>query len=252
MIAKLVNRIKRKWTKFRLQPIRVFCFHHVSDEYDPLTMWEEDWTQTDVLKKNIMSLKESGVEFISLTEAHEKLKHDWFRTKKYAVMTADDGYKSLLNILPWLEEQKIPITLFVNPKYITKGGIGENILNRLNKAEGNVNITEIYLNITDIDTLRHSNVTFAYHGHEHIDEYKADQTTFAQNLSQCINAMEENFPNVIPFYAHTYGHAKLENDKLLRAQGIIPVYTSGNRNFNNTSYIDRELISNERQIKNPL
>ena len=102
--------------KLRLQPIRVFCFHQVSDEYAPLTMWEEDWTQTELFKRNIQNLKERGYTFISLPEAYFKLKNDSFRREKYAVLTADDGFKSMLNILPWLIEQRIPVTLFVNPK----------------------------------------------------------------------------------------------------------------------------------------
>ena len=113
-----IAKIRRKWTKLRLQPIRVVCFHQVSDEYNPLTMWECDWTQTELFKRNILNLKRQGVIFLSLSEAYDKLRHDWYRRKKYVALTADDGYKSILNILPWLEEQKIPITLFINTKYL--------------------------------------------------------------------------------------------------------------------------------------
>lgn len=28
----LLRKIKRKWTKLRLQPIRVFCFHQVGEK----------------------------------------------------------------------------------------------------------------------------------------------------------------------------------------------------------------------------
>ena len=109
--------------KLRLQPIRVYCFHHVSDAYDTSYMWEEDWLNTDALKTFILGLQQNGYTFISLSEAHAKLTNDIYRNRKYAVLTADDGFKTLLNIVPWLIEQQIPITLFMNPRYITDDGI---------------------------------------------------------------------------------------------------------------------------------
>ena len=235
--------------KLRLRPIRVFCFHHVSDEYNPLTMWEEDWTQTDLFKRNIRNLKEQGYTFILLSDAQKKLKRDWFRREKYAVLTADDGFKSLLNILPWLEEQHIPITLFVNPKYIMEDRIGENIQNRLDQNQTKVSSGEIYLKMSDILSMQSPSITFAYHGYEHLDEWDMNEETFTQNLTQCIEAMQRNFPNVIPFYAHTYGNEKREYDAILHEHGLTPVYVSGNSNYNDALHIDRELVSNERLLK---
>ncbi len=252
MITKLINRIKRKWTKFLLQPIRVFCFHHVSETYHPLTMWECDWTQTELLKRNIQNLKEQGYTFISLSDAQKKLKHDWFRHEKYAVLTADDGFKSLLNILPWLKERNIPITLFVNPKYIMEDRIGENMQNRLDQSKTKVSSDEIYLKMNDIESMHSPLITFAYHGYEHMDEWKIDERVFTQNLTQCIETMQRDFPNVIPFYAHTYGHAKREYDVILYKQGLTPVYVSGNCNYKDALHIDRELISNEILLKKSL
>ena len=252
MNTELFHRISRKMTKLRLRPIRVFCFHHVSDEYDSFTMWKEDWTQTELLKRNIRNLKEQGYTFISLSDAQKKLKRDWFRREKYAVLTADDGFKSLLNILPWLKEQNIPITLFVNPKYIMEDRIGENIQNRLDQSQTKVSSSEIYLKMNDIESIQSPLITFAYHGYEHMDEWKIDERVFTQNLTQCIEAMQRDFPNVIPFYAHTYGHAKREYDAILHEHGLTPVYVSGNCNYNDALHIDRELISNEILLKKSL
>ena len=111
---KLLNR----WKKFRLQPIHVFCLHHVTATYDAESMNRGDWMQMDEFKKKIAALREDGVEFISLSVAHVKISNDIFRFRKYAVLTLDDGYASLKEILPWLEEQKIPATLFINGKYL--------------------------------------------------------------------------------------------------------------------------------------
>ena len=89
-----VNTIKRKWTRLRLKPVRVFCFHHVSDVFEPDTMWECDWTQTDAFKQDILTMKKKYT-FISLEEAYNHISNDKFRKTSYAVLTSDDGWASL-------------------------------------------------------------------------------------------------------------------------------------------------------------
>lgn len=244
-LTEIAAKIRRKWTKIRLQPIRVFCIHHVSDAYDAATMWEEDWTNTDVLMNFIKDLRQNGYTFITLPEAHVKMTKDKFRKAKYAVLTADDGFKSLINIVPWLIVQEIPITLFLNPKYIIEDGIGENVQARLDKtrcAKG----SEIYLRKSDLDNVKSPLVTIAYHGYEHLDEWKMDERAFVQNVEQCERALKVFPLKVIPYYAHAYGHAREENDCILTNKKLTPVYVSGGANYNDPTRIDRELISNER------
>ena len=243
----LFAKIRRKLVKLRLQPIRVFCFHHVSDEYDPLTMWECDWTQTDVFKKNILSLKKSGHEFISLVEAHEKLKHDWFRTKKYAILTADDGYKSLLNILPWLEEQRIPITLFVNTKYLdgkSWSAINEEQARRVKPEVDMLRevCPNLYLSVEELKkAAAMSNVTIGMHGHEHLDATKQTIEDFKKNVQQCQDALQ-NIPHVIPYFAYAWGKHNAETDKILKEMSLIPVLVDGTKNYNNAECVDRLAI----------
>ena len=99
MVAnELINIIQRKWMKLRLQPIRVFCLHHVCEQFDADVMHPCDWIALDEFKKQIYELRNQGYQFISLTAAYEHLKKDSFRYKKYAVLTFDDGYKSLKEI----------------------------------------------------------------------------------------------------------------------------------------------------------
>ena len=114
----ILKKLQRKWMKLRLQPIRVFCLHHVCEQFDSDAMYACDWMALDEFKQKIIALRRQGYQFISLTDAYEYLKKDWFRQKKYAVLTFDDGYKSLKDVLPWLEEQNIPATLFINGKYL--------------------------------------------------------------------------------------------------------------------------------------
>ena len=103
-LTEIWAKIRRKWMKLRLQPIRVFCLHHVCKTYDGITMYQGDWVQIDDFKQKVQRMQQDRVEFISLTDAYNKITNDKFRNRKYAVLTFDDGYDSLKEILPWLEQ----------------------------------------------------------------------------------------------------------------------------------------------------
>ena len=105
-LSKLYVKFLNRLSKLTLRPIRVYCLHHVCKQYKPNFMYKDDWVGIDDFKNKINNLREKGVIFISLTSALDLIKKDIFRLKKYAVITFDDGYKSLDEILPWLEENK--------------------------------------------------------------------------------------------------------------------------------------------------
>lgn len=97
-----IRKIERKWMKLRLQPIHVYCLHHVCALFDAESMNACDWMQIDEFKYKVLAMWQDGVEFISLTEAYDKIANDKFRNHKYVVFTFDDGYASLKEILPWV------------------------------------------------------------------------------------------------------------------------------------------------------
>lgn len=241
---RLITRIWHKLTKLRLRPIKVYVFHHVSEEYDPLLMWKCDWTQIDQFKRNIMHLRESGVEFTSLIEAHEKLKHDWFRCKKYAVLTVDDGYKSLLNILPWLNEQQIPITLFINTKYLDGKSWSSINEEQARRAKPDVDMLRevcpnLYLSRDELlQVASMPNVTIGMHGHEHLDATKQTNEEFKENVQLCNDALL-GLPHVIPYFAYTWGEYTAQSNQVLKGMNITPVIVERKANINNTNYIDR-------------
>lgn len=246
-LTDIIAKICRKWTKFRLRPIRVFCFHQVSETYNPLAMWECDWTPTELFKRNIMYLQSRGVKFISLQQAHEKLKFDWFRHKKYAVLTADDGYKSLLNILPWLEEQRIPITLFVNTKYLdgkSWSAINEEQARRVKPEVDMLRevCPNLYLSVEELKKVAAMpNVTISLHGHEHLDATEQTIEDFKRNVQLCQDALKD-VPHVLPYFAYTWGKHDVETDKILKGMGLTPVLVNGTKNYKNVKYIDRLAI----------
>lgn len=228
MILDLYHKIKRKWTKLRLQPIRIFCLHHVCESYDESTMYLADWMQIDDFKAKVQKLRQDGVEFISLTEAYRHICSDWLRRNKYAVLTFDDGYASLKEILPWLEERQIPVALFINGKY-------------LDGKSYRKNQKEKYLTKEELFALTSPLIEIGSHGWEHKRATEMTAEEFAESLNCNIGLLSEH-PNYIPFWAYTYGAHSGKTDDYLHRQGLVPIYIDGMKNYNEIKVNHRELL----------
>lgn len=216
--------------KLRLQPIRVFCFHQVSDTFDESAMERIDWLSTSLFKQRIDELQNDGYTFISLTEAHEKLRRDWFRCHKYAVLTADDGWATLKNVLPWLNEQQIPITLFLNPAYLD----GKHYRDR---------DTERYLTNEEVAQLydQYPLLTIGSHGWAHVDVTKQTEEEFVENVNMSVTELNE-LPNYVPYFAYTWGRHTSKHNQILRSKSITPIIIRGGMNYNKYQVIDREML----------
>lgn len=214
--------------KLRLQPIRVFCLHHVCENYDEETMCAWDWMGFSVFQSKINDLRTHGYKFISLSEAYQYMQNDWIRTKKYAVLTFDDGCKSLQEVLPWLEKQGIPSTLFINGKYLD------------GKSFRNTD-KEHYLTYNELIALGNHLIEIGSHGYEHADASKMSADRFKEHIEKNL-ALLSNYPNYIPFHAYTWGKHTEETDSFLIRCNTIPVYMDGMKNYNNKYFIHRELL----------
>ena len=215
-------------------PIRVFVFHQVSEQFDESTMWACDWTEINQFKKKIIELQKE-YKFISLDEATDHLKTDYFRKTKYAVLTSDDGWESILSILPWLNERNIPITLFVNPAYLLKLQTRENGMNRL--------LSESQLRAL---LVQFPNITIASHGWNHDLCTNQSMEDFNISIKQS-NGYLNSFDKYINFFAFPCGNHTMEQDKVLANYGIIPVYCDGMKNYTFEKGIHRECIDGEYQ-----
>lgn len=225
----IFRKISRKLLRLRLRPIKVFCFHVVSDTFDSETMWECDWIQTDCFKAFIDNKLKQGYHFISLAEAHEHISKDWFRYCKYVVLTFDDGSKSILELMPWLAEKRIPITLFVNPAFLSGDAKREKPMALMRE-----------------DELKHfvgqysSLVTLASHSFKHEDVSLFSEEKFQKDVLCCEDYLN-SLPGKIPFYAYPCGRfTKLTND-ILRKVNLIPVLVDGQDNYGDNRFIHRIL-----------
>ena len=229
MIEELINKIKRKWKKIRLQPIRVFCFHHVSAVRDQLVCQEEDWTEMDQFKRNIEKLQEVYM-FISLSEACEMLRNDNFRFRHYAVLTTDDGLASVLNVTQWLEDKGVPLTLFINTRYMA-GDILKPVHQKwLHELEQDADEKEIakrmYLSKEQIWALQSSYIEIGLHGHEHLDARYISEKKFEEDTTLCMRLLEKH-PRFIPIYAYPWGNTTVKSLEYLELHNIVPVLITG-------------------------
>lgn len=224
----IFTKIQCKLIKFRLQPIRIFCLHHVCEHFDADAMYACDWMALDEFKQKINALRSQGYQFISLTEAYNHLKKDYFRRKRYAVLTFDDGYKSLTEVLSWLEEQQIPATLFINGKYLDGTSYRETP-------------KEKYLTYDELFALNSPLIEIGHHGWEHKDATKMTEDTMRENVHKNIEILSSH-PRYIPYWAYTYGKHSNEKDIIIIQNDLIPVLVAGNKNYQWMGYIDRELL----------
>lgn len=226
-ISIFIRKVRNRWKKFRLQPIRVYCLHHVCAKYDAESMNRGDWMGIADFKTKVLSMRHSGVRFISLTDAHRHICDDYVRCRKYAVISFDDGYASLKEILPWLEEQHIPATLFINGKYLDGKSYRKNPKER-------------YLTKEDVWTLTSPLIEIGSHGWEHTDATQMSAKEFQQSVELNIELLHIH-PRYIPFHAYTWDKHTEETDAVLRTSHIIPANVDG-MNYNETNVIHRELL----------
>lgn len=235
-MKELIYKIQRWWIRMRLRPIEVFCFHKVSDTYQPEYGGIIDWTQTEQFKRNILVMSKKYT-FISLEEAYRHLLHDTFRFRNYAVITSDDGYQCLLDILPWLEEQHIPITLFISTKYLD----GKSYDPWFDAHWGDISaeqkadyLKKMYIHQAHLQLpeLHSENVSLGLHGYGHDEVSRMNKDEFASYVDQCGEELKSH-PKYKSFYAYTWGHHSAVTDKVLMGKKLVPVYMDG---YDNTSY----------------
>lgn len=244
ILNKVIRRLKKLYVYSRLRPIRVFCLHQISTIYDPIRCYDIDWVSTNDFQSVINSLS-LNYTFISLTEAKQKLERDWIRRKRYAVLTFDDGYASIYPSLEWLEQRGIPFTLFINAKYLDGYSCSPHILEHARKHVESISDSEVvkglYLSEVDLSERATHLCQIGSHGYEHLDATMLSPSDFAVQIS--VNqTILGRFSNFVPFHAYTWGNHTKETDRILHEMRITPVMMDGQKNYNDSTIIHRELF----------
>ena len=240
------KKVKRKVDSWRLEPIHIYCLHHVSREEDPIVCCKGDWISDATFKETIQALIGAGYHFISLSGAQNKIKNDLIRIRKYAVLTFDDGYRSSLPAFHWLEGQGIPYTLFLNTKYLDGISVSTHILNHARTIKPDIEQKDIahnlYLSLEDLKGLSSLYAELGSHGYEHIDATTLSLDCFAEQVLDSFKELQSSSLKTIPFHAYTWGRHTELTDTLLSNLCIIPVLIDGERNINDSSVMHRELF----------
>lgn len=242
----LLEKIRRKWIQLRLRPIRVFCFHQTSDTFVPDVYCKPDWIPLSFLKNFVTQLQSNGFEFISLNDAYRHIKKDVIRTRKYAVLTADDGLLCQLDLLPWLEEQHIPLTMFVNIKNLDGNTCGwpvKNYFKISNEKEEIYHASKLYCTKERLFAFSSPMLSVGIHGFTHDRATDLSEEEFECQLHVCQKQLCQH-PGYIPYFAYPYGSRNNSTDKVLWEKGIIPVLADGTVNYNDPRYIHREILEN--------
>lgn len=225
-------------------PIRVFVFHHVSDVRNPLVSAEQDWTQSKVFFSNLAAIQKK-YDFISLERAIQLLNNKKLRKKRYAVLTTDDGLQSVLHVWPWLESHNIPLTCFVNAKYLD--GVSFKALDETRiRNEGYSGdilpiIAQQYMHKEQLFKLDSPLLTVSLHGYQHLDATQESKNEFEENVRACQDVLGMH-PCYRPYFAYPWGKHNLETDIILRRMGLIPVLVDGLMNLSGSEIIHRECI----------
>ena len=227
--ASFIDKKKKEYARQFRKPIEVFVFHAVSDEFDEKRYMQMDWSQTEEFKKHIRTLK-SRYTFIPLEEACRKLHSRSLRWRRYAVLTCDDGFVSVLEVLPFLEEEKIPVTLFINPKY----------LDGVSHREGYTEAPQ-YLTHDQLWSLTSPLVTVGMHGYEHDNATKKTAEEFDESVEKCKEILQAH-PRYIPYYAYTWGIYSDLTQQILHQKEIVPLPVNGKSNKRYHGAISRRPI----------
>lgn len=243
-MSSFLNRV-RKWTRrIMLRPIRVFVFHHVSDERDPLVSGKSDWTSTDVFRTNLLALKRQ-YHFISLQDAYSKICHDHLRFRRYAVLTTDDGLQTVWTVWPWLEEQQIPLTCFVNAKYMDGHSYKAEDPIRILREDPDADVVEVikrqYMSRDQVFQLQSPLISIGSHGNEHLKATSLNEQQFRNNVLKCKEVLETH-PCYVPFFAYTWGAHNKITDRVLNDMGLVPVLVDGELNYGDPRFVHRECI----------
>lgn len=239
----ILNKIAHRLTHWRLRPIRVFCFHQTSEQFDADVYCRPDWVPTSYLKQFIEGLQQEGYEFISLAEAYRHIQKDIIRRKKYAVLTADDGLKCQMDFVPWLEVKNVPITLFVNVETLSGKVCGKPMREHFqieSKDDEMRHAKQLYLKRKDLEKVSPI-ASIGMHGVNHDGVTGMSEEEFRKAVDICKSEIGTH-PQYIPFYAYTFGRHTLKTDAILLQSGIVPVLSDGGENYSDAKYIHREII----------
>lgn len=240
----VLKKIERKLQKWRLHPIRVFVVHNVTETYSTMLGPKEDWMSVTDFRHSIKQLQKNYI-FVSPEDAMRHLKSDLVRTRSYAVLTADDGYQSVYEQLPWLIENEVPIALLINPKYLDGKSYSAHLWEYVHAQHPEITEEEFvkgrYMTGDELAAITSPLVTIGSHGYEHTDNGKMSEEEFRAYMGKTLKEIE-NYHTFAPYHAYPWGKYSETSDMVLKEKGIIPLRADGWYNVEDSNQLHREYL----------
>ncbi len=191
-------------------------------------------------------------DILSPTE-FENLKSNEFNSKKILI-TFDDGFKSVLRILPILQKYKIKVIFFVIKDFIMINQKNVNNFIKNNIFRNNsYSIEDSNLNIEDIKNIISLGHTIGYHTKSHIDLGKIYNTNIIRDeIIESARSFEKIIGNIaIKHFAFPYGLSQnLSNQSIKIMREKYKFIYSGIRG-NNYQLINNQLPIYKRDEISP-
>lgn len=100
--------------------IPILCYHGISVS-DAHKFMPSNFMPFETFKKRILWLKKNNYQFLGLDQATDELSKGKMDHNKSIVITIDDGFAPCFDqMIPFLEENKIPATFYITTFYTTK------------------------------------------------------------------------------------------------------------------------------------
>lgn len=243
----------------------IFNYHQVSKEFNPKTNIAGIWTQLDFFYEQVSYLK-NNYEIINLDDAINDLDRGTHKGTKIA-LTFDDGDKSIEeHVLPILEAESIPASIFINSAYVDNRAVcwtdavlycqrGEasssklfvdQLIQKTRHAKDlvtylkGVRALEIVINSIDrfdsryvsssfLESLNSKLFRIGLHGHDHHRHGLFGYEWQRRNLEVNIAKLSA-YPNFIPIFAIPFGKLMDWNEdtlKICRDLNVRPLFANG-------------------------
>ena len=277
IVKRKLKNFARKIFHWWSKPVIIFACHQVSDRFNPMVDCYTDWSSTELFERNINWLSKNYT-FITLKQAVDKLQSGKRRRKRFAVLTFDDGYASVLNALSILKSHDIPATLFINSAYLDDARYSSvNVINYVNslsiqeikdlpsdfyKAIRKIDsvltdndyekciaaITEnthlikpdvpVYLTRKELWDITDPLFSIGLHGHEHFVSTHLSDQKFEENILQNYNELN-NHVNFVSKYAFPFGKADNRKIEIANKLGYFPFLCNGLKNYKASKAFNR-------------
>jgi peptidoglycan/xylan/chitin deacetylase (PgdA/CDA1 family) len=147
--------------------------------------------------------RERGLRIGSIEEA--------VRREDTIALTFDDGYSDLLQLLPLITEQRLPITVFMPTAFIGKPNTWDNFINRGKRR---------HLSAEEIKRLAAAGVMFGSHSHSHCDLSLLTDPEIEAELNESKRILETLTGRKVEYVGYPFGRCTHRVTAIARKLGF--------------------------------